>query len=329
MNAELDEAVGLPAPPATSPAWDARAHRRAARAPGARIGAGGSRWPQRIAAELDPDRFGVRGVYVFGSTKNATAGPGSDIDLLIHFRGHACADRRAPALARGLEPRLAEMNYLRTGYRSERPARRAPRSRTRTSRGRSSFAVKIGAVTDAARPALTGHTPRRHLRAARASPARRRGIEAHQREFRPVVRRRKAVVRPIRSRHAPVSRADSWTWPWSASVAGVRSRKRRIAMLPTWTSSGTCVDRLAVERGAVEPRVSYGGEWNRQMAPREVVVAGQSRRDPRRWSRGALVRRDRHRAPSLLGRHATGVDERETSYRSQSFSRNGVGGTQA
>ena len=36
---------------------------------------------------LDPKRFGVKGMYVFGSTNNGTAGPGSDIDLLVHFDG--------------------------------------------------------------------------------------------------------------------------------------------------------------------------------------------------------------------------------------------------
>ena len=42
---------------------------------------------ERIAADLDAERFGVEALYVFGSVKNATAGPGSDIDLLIHVEG--------------------------------------------------------------------------------------------------------------------------------------------------------------------------------------------------------------------------------------------------
>ena len=44
---------------------------------------------ERIAAELDAERFGVKGMYLCGSVKNATAGPGSDIDLLVHFSGNA------------------------------------------------------------------------------------------------------------------------------------------------------------------------------------------------------------------------------------------------
>ena len=40
-----------------------------------------------IAGKLDMEYFGVAGIYVIGSTKRYTAGTGSDIDLLIHFRG--------------------------------------------------------------------------------------------------------------------------------------------------------------------------------------------------------------------------------------------------
>ena len=42
---------------------------------------------KQVAKKLDPQRFGVKAFYVFGSTKNATAGPQSDIDVLIHFNG--------------------------------------------------------------------------------------------------------------------------------------------------------------------------------------------------------------------------------------------------
>ena len=42
---------------------------------------------ESIAANITPEKFGVAGFYVFGSTNNAKAGPESDIDLLIHFRG--------------------------------------------------------------------------------------------------------------------------------------------------------------------------------------------------------------------------------------------------
>lgn len=105
---------------------------------------------ERIAARLDPQRFGVKAFYVFGSTKNATAGPQSDIDILIHFQG--TEEQRAALLnwLEGWSHSLSEVNYQRTGFKSaglldihvvtdEDLARRT------------SYALKIGAVTDPAR----------------------------------------------------------------------------------------------------------------------------------------------------------------------------------
>lgn len=42
---------------------------------------------KKMGKELDPDVYGVEGLYVVGSTKEATAGPESDIDLIVHFNG--------------------------------------------------------------------------------------------------------------------------------------------------------------------------------------------------------------------------------------------------
>ena len=60
-----------------------------------------------------------RRFYVFGSTKNATAGPGSDIDLLVHFRGPQQQREELALWLDGWSLCLAEMNYLRTGYRTD------------------------------------------------------------------------------------------------------------------------------------------------------------------------------------------------------------------
>ncbi len=83
------------------------------------------RMAQRIAAQLDPRQFGVKAFYLIGSTKNATAGPGSDIDILLHFEG--TEDQRSELMLwlEGWSRCLAEMNFLRTGFRSRRPARRS------------------------------------------------------------------------------------------------------------------------------------------------------------------------------------------------------------
>jgi hypothetical protein len=57
------------------------------------LGAGPDHWrwrqrfAERIAAAIDPARFGVRAVYLFGSTEAGTAGPGSDIDVMVACEG--------------------------------------------------------------------------------------------------------------------------------------------------------------------------------------------------------------------------------------------------
>jgi len=49
------------------------------------------RWRQhmaeRLAASLDSQHFGVKSLYLIGSTSDGTAGLRSDIDLIIHFDG--------------------------------------------------------------------------------------------------------------------------------------------------------------------------------------------------------------------------------------------------
>jgi len=152
MNADKDEAMGLLALPHVS-VEEMRIDQKPA-------GKGQPleehwRWrmqmAEHIAEHLDADRFGVKAMYVFGSAKNATAGPGSDIDLLIHFDGTEAQQEMLEQWLEGWSLCLSEMNYLRTGVRAgklldvhivtdEDIAARNP------------FAVKIGAVTDAARP---------------------------------------------------------------------------------------------------------------------------------------------------------------------------------
>ena len=72
----------------------------------------------RIASQLDPKRFGVKGFYVFGSTKNATAGPGSDIDILIHFIGTGTQKKELLLWLEGWGLSLAEVNFKRTDRKS-------------------------------------------------------------------------------------------------------------------------------------------------------------------------------------------------------------------
>jgi hypothetical protein len=106
---------------------------------------------ERIAAQLEGSRFGVSAVYLIGSTKNATCGPASDIDLLVHYDGTEEHQRALDAWFEGWSLSLAEQNFLRTGvktaglldvhYVTDDDIRR-----------QTSYAVKIGATTDPARP---------------------------------------------------------------------------------------------------------------------------------------------------------------------------------
>lgn len=47
------------------------------------------RFAERLAAVMDPARFGVRDVYLGGSVETGNAGPGSDIDLIVVTDGDA------------------------------------------------------------------------------------------------------------------------------------------------------------------------------------------------------------------------------------------------
>jgi pyruvate,water dikinase len=105
---------------------------------------------RQIAAQLDGQRFGVKAFYLIGSTKNAIAGPGSDIDLLIHFMGSDTQKEELLLWLDGWSRCLAEMNYLRTGYRGE-GLLDVHLITDEDIRKKTSFAVKIGAVTDPAK----------------------------------------------------------------------------------------------------------------------------------------------------------------------------------
>ncbi|MEJ6950792.1 PEP/pyruvate-binding domain-containing protein [Natronospora cellulosivora (SeqCode)] len=74
---------------------------------------------ERIANILDFSALGIKGIYLFGSTNNGSAGPGSDIDLLIHFVGSLEQKDELMMILEGWSQCLAEMNYMKTGYRCD------------------------------------------------------------------------------------------------------------------------------------------------------------------------------------------------------------------
>jgi len=69
------------------------------------------RFAERIAASIDPVRFGVEAVYLFGSTELGNAGAGSDIDLIIVCGGDAQQERDLQVWLEGWSLCLAEISF--------------------------------------------------------------------------------------------------------------------------------------------------------------------------------------------------------------------------
>jgi hypothetical protein len=113
------------------------------------------RMAEAVAASLEGEAFGLRALYVCGSAKNATAGPESDLDLIVHFAGTGEQRERLRDWLEGWSLCLAELNRLRTGHRSEGLLDVHWVSDEDIRQG-TCFAAKIGAVSDAARPLPLG-----------------------------------------------------------------------------------------------------------------------------------------------------------------------------
>ncbi len=147
MNSELDEAIGYLTetsikeyrPESLSPSslqedfWSWRMH-----------------MAEQIATRMDAEKYGVVDMYLIGSAKNTTAGPASDIDLLVHFMGNEEQKNCLLEWLDGWSRALAEINYLKTGYKTEKLLD-IHLITDEDIKNKTSFAVKIGAVTDAAR----------------------------------------------------------------------------------------------------------------------------------------------------------------------------------
>jgi hypothetical protein len=119
MNAELGEAVGFLTDNSTE------GYKEKKKMLQDKYESNDSAWRWRfymaehLAGSFDSQLFGVVGLYLFGSTNNGTAGPGSDIDLLVHFRGNERQKSEMVRWLNGWSLCLAEMNYLKTGYRMD------------------------------------------------------------------------------------------------------------------------------------------------------------------------------------------------------------------
>lgn len=108
------------------------------------------RMATHIASQTDPERFGVEGFYLIGSTKNATAGPESDIDLVLHVRGTDAQRKDLEGWLEKWSVHLDEINYQKTGCRTG-GLLDVHIVTDEDITQKTSFASKIGATTDAAR----------------------------------------------------------------------------------------------------------------------------------------------------------------------------------
>jgi hypothetical protein len=158
MNSELDEAIAHLADP------DEDRLRDSPRAPERQTVRADTFWrwrmrmAERIAAEIDAGRFGVVAVYLIGSTKNASAGPSSDIDLLIHDRGDPEQRRQLENWLHGWSLCLGEMNYMHTGY-DYGGLLDVHYITDEDIELKTSYAAKIGAITDPALELPLGRSP--------------------------------------------------------------------------------------------------------------------------------------------------------------------------
>ncbi|MFH2051909.1 MAG: PEP/pyruvate-binding domain-containing protein [bacterium] len=155
MNADTDEAVAVLAEPGQDQ------DQQSGTGPGARSRAGTLREPrqywrwrlrmtERMIRALDHRRLGVAAVYIYGSVKNGTARPDSDIDLLVHFQGDGDQRRMLEMWFAGWSQALAEMNFSRTGVRVDPMLDVTLLSDAEIAAGEG-VAGRIGAVTNAAR----------------------------------------------------------------------------------------------------------------------------------------------------------------------------------
>jgi len=74
------------------------------------------RMAEKIADKTDFKHFGVKAMYIIGSAKEATAGPASDIDLLVHFVGNHQQKSSFKAFIDGWSFALEDMNKQKTGH---------------------------------------------------------------------------------------------------------------------------------------------------------------------------------------------------------------------
>ncbi len=117
MNADLDMAVGILSP-RSSFSIDEDEHSVYTVTKRTDHWHWRSEMVEKMASQLDPQRFGVKSLYLIGSTQNTTAQAGSDIDLLVNFSGTKAQKNELLTWLDGWSLCLDEINFLRTGFKA-------------------------------------------------------------------------------------------------------------------------------------------------------------------------------------------------------------------
>lgn len=109
------------------------------------------RMVQNIADKTDFVYYGVKAMYIIGSTKEANAGPASDIDLLVHFIGTENQKNLFKAWIDGWNHSLSEFNRQKTGYKLKDGLIDLHIITDLDIKNKTSFAVMIGNINNPAR----------------------------------------------------------------------------------------------------------------------------------------------------------------------------------
>lgn len=104
----------------------------------------------KIAEKTNLEKFGIEAMYLIGSAKNATSGPASDIDIMVHFKGNSRQESEMRCWFEGWSQCLSEVNLSRTGYKTDGLLDLHVVTDEDIA-GKNSYAVMIGRATDGAR----------------------------------------------------------------------------------------------------------------------------------------------------------------------------------
>lgn len=113
------------------------------------------RMAEKIAARVDTTKYGIKAMYIIGSTKHSNAGPASDIDLLIHCENEKPLNDELKAWLNGWSLCLSEVNFIKTGHLVKEGLLDAHFVTDQDVEEKSSFAVMINSPYDKARALKT------------------------------------------------------------------------------------------------------------------------------------------------------------------------------